>query len=458
MKKLIASKVFNKTFTLKHLEELYESDIRFNTATGIDRMNKEVFDRKKVEHFQIIKRKVMGGTYKFTYYKEKLILKNRSSNPRVISIPTIRDKIVLKGIHELLKYTFEIQQPLVQVVINQLKQKINNYDSYIKIDLQDFYGSLNHQVLRSTIKKRIKTKKLITLIEKAIANPTVPIKLKKNDKFKLNGSGVPQGLSISNTLAEIYLQDFERNMNSGAFDCICFRYVDDILILCNSADISDLKKHTYSLLEEDLKLTINHTKSNEGIISDGIEYLGYKTYRCNKTNTWKFTVRDSAKMKFEASIIAEFAKYKYGHLTNKEFIFYLNNKITGVISKKFDNDNEKKYGWLFFYSQIDNITLLYELDNLIDKLIKQNNVKRKIGDLEIKEFSKSFYEITQNRTKSKYIFKPDKLSFEERKKLLSSVFDVNRYKLSNEELVEKIFYSKVYKPLKELEKDTQNFS
>lgn len=453
------SNIFNKIFTLKGLEQIYSEDIRSDTATGIDRMNKAVFSKIKEEHFKVIKRKVHNEEYKFTYYKEKLIIKNRNSLPRVISIPTIRDRIVLKGLHILLKETFNIQQPLVQIIINELKQHINQYDAYIKIDLKNFFGTLDHNVLDQTLKKRIRSNKILNLIKKAIQNPTVPIKFNKNGKFDLNLEGSPQGLSISNTLAEIYLKRFDESMNNNQlFNCVCYRYVDDILILCKKEEIQKIKDFAYDMLENNLNLTLNTTKSTNGIITEGIEYLGYKTYRDIKNNSWKFTVRDTARHKFESSLIAEFAKFHYGNQSAKEFIFYLNNKITGVISNKLDNGREKKYGWLFFYSQIDDMTLLFKMDNLVDKMMNQYTVPRKMGKIEIKSFRKAYYEITQNRSKSKYIFKPDELNSEQRKKLLKEVFGVPQNILLDDEKTERIFYNKVYKPIKELEKDTQDFS
>src|SRR5215217_453412 len=44
-----------------------------------------------------VSEKIRSGTFRFTRYRERLILKGANKNPRVISIPTARDRIVLKA-------------------------------------------------------------------------------------------------------------------------------------------------------------------------------------------------------------------------------------------------------------------------------------------------------------------------------------------------------------------------
>lgn len=76
--------------------------------------------------------------------------------------------------------------------------------------------------------------------------------------------GVPEGLSISNTLANIYMQDIDRKYRG--FDYISYyRYVDDILILVNEDKIDDVKKNIIDDIEE-LGLELNE-KIGDGSIT-----------------------------------------------------------------------------------------------------------------------------------------------------------------------------------------------
>lgn len=144
-------------------------------------------------------------------------------------------------------------------------------------------------------------------------------------------------------------------------------------------------------------------------------------------------------------------------MSKEEFIFRLNNKITGSISKNVDTDNtrESKYGWLFFYSQIDDYTIPYNLDKLIDKLLNRFQRCSSIKRDEIKRFSKAFSEIRSNIRNTTYIHRPDELDVDGRKQLLIDIFKINKNTLKDDDKINKVYYKYVYKDIKQSQKDIQ---
>ncbi|MEC4818039.1 MAG: RNA-directed DNA polymerase, partial [Scytonema sp. PMC 1069.18] len=59
-------------------------------------------------------------------------------------------------------------------------------------------------------------------------------------------------------------------------------------------------------------------------------------------------------------------KSKYTVESLKEiFITNLNEKITGAISE------ERKYGWIFYFNAINDVSLLYKIDNIIAGFFKR---------------------------------------------------------------------------------------
>ncbi|SEH94673.1 Retron-type reverse transcriptase [Halobacillus karajensis] len=455
-----AYKLFKEYYSKDKLEELHSEYIHNNTASGIDRMTNEVFIRNYNHHIDVINNKIFKGTYKFTVFREKVFIKNKNSN-RCISIPTIRDKIVLKGLHKILQESFFLEQPLVQTVINEVKSSMGNYDSFLKIDIKDFFGSIDHFVLQRKLNKKIRKPLIQKTILDAIRTPTVSQKSQKVDRLFCNFKGVPQGLSISNALAEIYFQDLDKkysNVSSFKF----FRYIDDILVLCNSKDTRRIKNLLFKELTNKYKLKVNQSKCKQGYIEEsGFEFLGYKVKHLPAIDKVGLTIKKSTKLRFEKSLVDMFTRYKHSKkISPEEFVFYLNNKITGSISKKISGNStkDKKYGWVFFYSQIDDINVFYHLDWFIKKLISDSELEQNLLGLEIKSFVKTYYEIRYNRTKTTYIHRPDLLSNEGKKRLLINTFNVHERHLNADEQIERIYYAKVYKPIKQLEKDVQDFS
>ncbi|WP_246765871.1 RNA-directed DNA polymerase, partial [Pseudomonas syringae] len=155
--------------------------------------------------------KVHRGEYSFTAYKEKLILKGASSPPRQISIPTARDRIVLRALCNCLSEVFPTAKlTLPQIVIDSLKTALNSglHAEYAKIDLKSFYPSIPHELVAAATRKKIQKPEFRQLITNALTTPTVP-ESKGSKGADRPTVGVPQGLAISNVLAEIALQGID---------------------------------------------------------------------------------------------------------------------------------------------------------------------------------------------------------------------------------------------------------
>lgn len=448
-----ASTEFKKYYSIKQLEDVFNVYIKSNSAIGIDKMTYKNFIENKEDLINLINRKVMNGTYKFTSYKEKLIIKSRNSYPRLISIPTLRDKLVLKSLHLILTSVFdEVRQPLPQECIQEIKTNVYKYNKFIKIDISNFYGNIKHGILFEKLKKKIRKTEILSLIKKAITTPTVS----NGDSIdeEIITQGVPQGLSISNILANIYLNDLDlRFLNRN--DLKYIRYVDDIIIFCSENNLNNIYKEIKYELEGIYNLKLNSEKEEKGCIKeDGFNFLGYAIKDFGK-GIAKLTIRDANKKRFENSLIKIFAKYKHSDkMSPEQFIFTLNNKITGSISSKVNGDKtrEYKYGWLFYFSQMEDTGFLYHLDWFVEELLKKFNIYH-INRKEIKSFVKAFYEIKYNVKDSEYIHRPDTLAFEDKKALLINIFKIPSHHLNHANSVEKLYKKLVYKPILEYEKD-----
>ncbi|MDH0356351.1 reverse transcriptase domain-containing protein [Morganella sp. GD04133] len=228
--------VFSKNFEINNLKRIYKDIVSLSPSIGVDNMSHEVFWKYQANEIEIIKRKCLSGDYKFNKYKLKLISKGRGKFPREISIPTIRDKIALRSICDSLQEIYQnvISFDLPQDMVINVKKSIENrkYDYFIKFDVANFYPSIQHDKLISRLGSKIRDRRILALIESAISSPTVS-KPRHDDKPSLQG--VPQGLSISNILAAIYLLNIDVYFRSNK-DIEYYRYVDDIMILCNSTD------------------------------------------------------------------------------------------------------------------------------------------------------------------------------------------------------------------------------
>lgn len=93
---------FKSLFRLKNIKKIYEDSISKKATRGIDRIGVKVFNKQKNQQFKIIFDKCNKGTFNFSPYVQKLQIKSKNSEPREISISTIKDRIVLFLLKDLL--------------------------------------------------------------------------------------------------------------------------------------------------------------------------------------------------------------------------------------------------------------------------------------------------------------------------------------------------------------------
>ena len=370
------------------LNEIYSSfsDVQ---AVGIDGTSKEKFDGILDSELSLIQRKIENNIYDFSFYKQKLIVKSMNKT-REISIPTLRDKLVIKYLNFYIRDKFEeVTKNILnaQQIIKKVKDSKNKYDSFIKVDIQNFFSSINHEILVNKLKSNIDDETILNLITKVITQSTVDVNTPFKQRIKYNNKeGLPQGLSISGLLSEIYLFDLVQKY-SIKDNLEFFRYVDDVLIFCKKSDIEEITKSLKSDFE-DLKLTIhdfaiNSNKSSFGNINEPFEFLGYKF------EDKLISVRETSIQKMYANISKLFTLYKNKkYFSKEEFITRLNLKITGCVI------DGKKYGWISFFSLINDYTLLFMLDKFVEKSCKNFNINYE----EIKKFSRAIYEIKDPNT------------------------------------------------------------
>ena len=220
-------------------------------------------------------------------------------------------------------------------------------------------------------------------------------------------------------------------------------YVDDILILCNSSEAGEIKNFCVETLKTDYILDANEKKTMFGEIVNGVPFLGYMFFDS------KVGIRPSAEEKLEDSIEELFRLRKKQTISPQVFIWRLNLRITGCIL------DSKKYGWLFYYSQLTDLSILFHLDWFVGHLFSRYGFDR---PKDIKRFIRSYHEITKNISRSSYIINADRYSFEEKAEILSEIYNQRNFNKNDALTVDSLFKATMFKEVQRLEYDIQNFS
>ncbi|MCI4002618.1 reverse transcriptase domain-containing protein [Dickeya dianthicola] len=454
-----AARKFKGKFSIRNLKSIYQNKIKSSGAIGIDRVRPSSLEKNLNDELEIISKKVNAGIYKFTAYKEKLISKGANSNPRQISIPTARDRITLRALCECLSDVFpEARLKLPHTVMDSLKEALHEkkFTEYAKIDLKSFYPSIEHSLIEHAIKSRIRKKEFRTLIMSALAVPTVN-EFKGSKHAMPNTKGVPQGLAISNILAEISLGKLDNELSSDPN--IWFkRYVDDILILTTSGQASIVAENVIRKLESiELKphpLNEENSKSVVGVIGTPFSFLGYQIIG------EELLIKRDSILRFESSLAKIFTAYRHAlsQAKNKrdkeKAIAYckwkLNLRITGCIF------GGKRLGWVSYFSQISSTAQLRAVNHTVTKFIKRFGLG---DDIKAKSLIKTFYEINRGVAfTSRYIPNFDNLTIEQKREVVSMWIGREAANKLRDSEVERKFNYKITSAVKELEEDITGIS
>ena len=153
------------------------------------------------------------------------------------------------------KYYFNGFKRRNEDVHNMLKA--NNNLIAVVLDLTKFYPSINKENVKELFFQEIGDdleNNILNLVE----NLT-------NSILEQSIKGVPIGLDLSHLMAQVYLSDFDKVL-SEKYPKKYFRYVDDIIILCDKSDKDNVIKYVKSQLPSEL--TINESKTDELTLDD----------------------------------------------------------------------------------------------------------------------------------------------------------------------------------------------
>ncbi|WP_244562594.1 reverse transcriptase domain-containing protein [Ensifer aridi] len=172
------------------------------------RYRPRAFQKNIDAELALIRRRVYAESYRFTPFKQRLISKRAGKAPREIAIAGVRDRVTLRAVTNVLMDVFhDAKLAPAHFIIKDLLDFVRPLgDEYVflQLDVQDFYPSLDHQLLLKRIRTRTRHRYFTTLVDAAVKTPT-------GDGKKTNHVGVPQGLSVSNILSSIYMMQIDES-------------------------------------------------------------------------------------------------------------------------------------------------------------------------------------------------------------------------------------------------------
>ncbi len=439
-----STQLFANHFSERLLQEIVDLHLKEGVARGVDGTDYDGFMARRDEEVRLISQRALTGSYVFSPFRQKLLLKDANSLPRQVSIPTLRDRVALRALNNFLSEIFhdcrpQHSHPVITSVLSSV-EKMRVDECFFKLDIQSFYDEVNHRILLKTLRSRIRAQNPLLMISSALCTPTGATVASR----EINELGIPQGLSISNILSSIFLKTIDDRYGS-MLGLTYHRYVDDILCITAVAEAEDFAKDISKRLKRVKKLSCHPLGTAKSMVCEPgstVLYLGYSI------GADKVSVRRATEKKLMTSIM----QIIFGATTeNRErAIWRVNLRISGC--KFFDSTA----GWMFYFSQINDISLLTKMDMQIRRA-----AVRKFGPEAangVKRLVKAYHQIKYSYRDSTYFPNFDTYSREQKIAHLELLAPgkFRNLEAKSDQQVSRIFGASVWREVKRMERDTLN--
>jgi len=248
-------------------------------AAGVDGVKIGDFRDWVRPHWKSVKEQLFAGTYRPTPVKRVEIPKP-DGGVRKLGIPTVLDRVIQQAIAQIMSagidptfseysYGFRPQRSAHQAVRQVREYALQGNSWAVDVDLEKFFDKVDHDLLMQKLSNRIRDKRVLALIGTYLRSGV----MLKNKTLEATVEGVPQGGPLSPLLANIMLDDLDRELNKRGLRFV--RYADDFIILLKSKRAGErVLKSITRYLGKKLKLKVNEKKSKVVPVKDAA-FLGF---------------------------------------------------------------------------------------------------------------------------------------------------------------------------------------
>ena len=247
-------------------------------VAGIDKMTVADFESHARQHWPNIRQSLLAGTYQPLPVLRVEIPKS-SGGKRPLGIPTVVDRVIQQAMAQVLvpifdpgfseqSYGFRPRRSAHDAV-KQVRAYIGEgYRFAVDVDLAKFFDTVNHDVLMHRVARKVRDKRVLRLIGKYLRAGVMV-----DGRRQPTPKGVPQGGPLSPLLANIVLDDLDKELETRGHKFV--RYADDFVILVRSQRAGDRVMASVSaFLERKLRLKVNEDKSRVSTTNQ-IVFLGF---------------------------------------------------------------------------------------------------------------------------------------------------------------------------------------
>jgi RNA-directed DNA polymerase len=295
---------------MKRINNLYESIVDMDNLRRADKLAQRgkskqygvlAHQSQPETNLFLLHEMLLNRTYKTSEYTTFMVYEPKERE--VFRLPYFPDRIAHHAIMNVLEPVFVSRfsantyscikgrgiHAASRAVRSALKD-VSGTTYCLKFDIKKFYPSIDHQILKELLRRKIKDQDLLWLLDEIIDS----------------APGLPIGNYLSQYFANFYLTYFDYWIKEDLKVKYYFRYADDIVILMdNKPDLHKILTQCREYLQTELKLQVKENYQVFPVRSRGIDFVGYRMYHTHtllRKRIKKNFARMLAKSRNKASI------------------------------------------------------------------------------------------------------------------------------------------------------------
>ena len=280
----MTTKLMEEILSKENLEKARKAVIANKGSAGVDGMSVHELPKYIEEHGEEITERIRMRKYRPLPVRRVQIPKPDGTK-RNLGIPSVKDRWLQQAVYQVLNpmfeevfsdssYGFRPGRRCENAIVKALEFMNDGYDWLVDMDLSKFFDNVNQDILMILVHKVIKDPDTESLIRRFLQSGVLV-----EGTFEETRIGTPQGGNLSPLLANIYLNEFDKELESRGLRFT--RYADDCVIYVKSeAAANRVMKSVIRWLEEKLRVQVNVTKTKVCRPND-TKYLGFSFYKRN---------------------------------------------------------------------------------------------------------------------------------------------------------------------------------
>ena len=295
--------LIEKILSEENLQKAIRKVKKNKGAPGVDKMTVQEVEEWFNQYKENLISKILNKQYKPMPVKRVYIPKPNGKQ-RPLGIPTVVDRVIQQAMLQVLS---EIYKPIfsdhsygfrpnrsAHMAMEEVLSYLNEgYEWIVDLDIEKFFDTVNHDKLISILRERVNDSRTLHLIRAYLQAGILDKGLVRSSTI-----GTPQGGPISVILSNIYLDKFDKELESRNLRFA--RYADDCIIFVKSEmSANRVMKSVTSWLERKLFLKVSATKTKVVRPIKG-QFLGFTFYK--DSVAWKCTPTKDRKKRLYSNI------------------------------------------------------------------------------------------------------------------------------------------------------------